>query len=366
MSGHVFISYSHAADSDYVAKLAAHLTAAGVVVWFDQKVVTGDRWSRVIQQQIDTCAAFIVVMSPASNKSDWVDREIDQAQLRGKPVFPLLLGGERFFRLAHLQFVDVTGDRMPPAGFVAQLHSAQTAAPAAFAAPVVVTVDAAILERQHTDAVTMYERGDYAEAADLLRHVIADRTRVQGADHPDTLNSRHDLANSIGESGDRAEAVRLYRTLVADRIRVLGVDHPDTLDSRHNLAYNIGEGGDRAEAVRLFRTLVADHIRVLGVDDPETLTARHNLAYNIGEIGNRAEAVRLLRTLVADRNRILGADHLHTLSTRHNLAYNIGQGGDRAEAVRLLRQVVADHVRVLGADHPETEISRQALKNFGG
>ncbi|MBV1854610.1 toll/interleukin-1 receptor domain-containing protein [Catellatospora tritici] len=30
MTGHVFISYSHAADAGYVERLAAHLEAAGV------------------------------------------------------------------------------------------------------------------------------------------------------------------------------------------------------------------------------------------------------------------------------------------------------------------------------------------------
>jgi hypothetical protein len=60
----VFISYSHCQDGGYVESLAAHLAGEGVPVWFDKEIITGDRWERVVHTKIDTCAAFIVVMSP--------------------------------------------------------------------------------------------------------------------------------------------------------------------------------------------------------------------------------------------------------------------------------------------------------------
>jgi hypothetical protein len=119
VGGHVFISYRHGgADAAYVDRLAAHLLAAGIPVWFDREIISGDRWHAVIQQHIDTCAAFIVVMTPDADSSQWVNREIHQAERTGKPILPLLLVGNGFFRLGDLQYDDVSDGRLPPPHFV--------------------------------------------------------------------------------------------------------------------------------------------------------------------------------------------------------------------------------------------------------
>ena len=61
--------------------------------------------------------------------------------------------------------------------------------------------------------------------------------RVLGADHPQTLTSRNNLAYAYQSAGRLGEAIPLYEQVLADRTRVLGPDHPDTLTSRNNLAY---------------------------------------------------------------------------------------------------------------------------------
>lgn len=132
--GHVFISYRHGDEVPYVQRLADHLTNEGVSVWFDREIVTGDRWDRVIRSKIDTCAALVVLMTPQAEESDWVAREIDQAELMHKPIFPLLLDGRRFFRLANLQYEDVTGARMPRPSFVARLRAISAGEPPSAAA----------------------------------------------------------------------------------------------------------------------------------------------------------------------------------------------------------------------------------------
>jgi hypothetical protein len=94
----------------------------------------------------------------------------------------------------------------------------------------------------------MGEAGDAAGAAEALRELLADRQRVLGPDHPDTLVTRHNLARWMGEAGDAAGAAEALRELLADRQRVLGPDHPDTLTSPRY--------GPEAAAA-----LVADHPR---------------------------------------------------------------------------------------------------------
>lgn len=135
MGGHVFLCYSHSGDTAYVESLAAHLTGAGVPVWFDKEIITGDRWESMIRTKIDTCAAVIVVMTREAESSDWVTREIHRAETRAKPIFPLLLRDEVFFRLSNIQYEDVTCRQMPGTAFVARLRRLSRLAVAVGAAP---------------------------------------------------------------------------------------------------------------------------------------------------------------------------------------------------------------------------------------
>jgi DnaJ-class molecular chaperone len=134
VGGHVFISYRHGVDDRYVDDLVTALTAAGIPVWHDKQIISGDRWERVIKQKIDSCVAFVVVMTPEAEDSDWVMREVAQADRTNRPILPLLRRGEVFFRLVNVQFEDVRDGRMPGAGFIARLRqlTEKFAAPARF------------------------------------------------------------------------------------------------------------------------------------------------------------------------------------------------------------------------------------------
>jgi hypothetical protein len=48
------------------------------------------------------------------------------------------------------------------------------------------------------------------------------------------------------------EATGQYQRLLADRTRVLGPDHPDTLLTRNNLAHWLGKAGQVQEATGQF------------------------------------------------------------------------------------------------------------------
>ena len=63
------------------------------------------------------------------------------------------------------------------------------------------------------------------------------RERVSGAEHPDTLTTRGNLARWTGEAGDAAAARDLFAALVPMHERVQGADHPDTLVAYANLAH---------------------------------------------------------------------------------------------------------------------------------
>jgi hypothetical protein len=113
-----------------VERLAGHLGKAGIPVWYDYEIDAGDRFDAAIAKQIDDCAAFVVVLTPASVGSRWVAREIGRADDVPKPIFPLLLEPCKTpIRLQGLHQESAVGAVLPSAEFLAKLR-ALTAGPA--------------------------------------------------------------------------------------------------------------------------------------------------------------------------------------------------------------------------------------------
>jgi CheY-like chemotaxis protein len=115
-SGHVFISYSHK-DSDYTNRLAEEMERRGIPVWIDDRIDYGTRWPQVIQEKIDSCQAFLLVMSDNARASDWVNNELTYAMVKRKRVFPLLLKGDAWLAVASIQYVNVRNRRLPDESF---------------------------------------------------------------------------------------------------------------------------------------------------------------------------------------------------------------------------------------------------------
>jgi tetratricopeptide (TPR) repeat protein len=121
------------------------------------------------------------------------------------------------------------------------------------------------------------EISDLSRATPVLQRALADRERVLGADHPQALTSRNNLAYAYRSAGRLGEAIPMFEQALADRERVLGAGHPDTLASRNNLAGAYRSAGRLGEAIPMYEQALADSERVLGADHPQTLTSRNNL-----------------------------------------------------------------------------------------
>jgi tetratricopeptide (TPR) repeat protein len=225
------------------------------------------------------------------------------------------------------------------------------------------------LGADHPDTLT--SRNDLAEACRLagqlqqaialFERTLADRVRVLGADHPDTLISRRNLAQAYRSAGRVREAIVLYEQTLADRERILGADHPLTLASSNDLGYNYWSAGRAQEAIVRYEQTLADRERVLGADHPDTLTSRSNLAQAYTSVGRVQEAIALYERTLADRERVLGIDHPQTLVLRNDLAYAYRAAGRLQQAIELFERTLADRERLLGLDHPRTLNSRNNL-----
>ena len=122
----IFISYSHD-DSDYAHRLADALQQRGFQVWIDDRIDYGTTLPQVLQEQLDASAAVILLMSPRSYESDWVQNELARTKAKGKPLFPLLLEGECWLAVQATKYVNVRDGALPPASFYDRLAQALSA-----------------------------------------------------------------------------------------------------------------------------------------------------------------------------------------------------------------------------------------------
>lgn len=124
---HIFISYNEK-NHEYARKLANRLLAEGFDVWIDDRIDYGEDWWSIIVKAIRSCAAFIVLMTPDSDQSRWVQREVTIADELRKPTFPLLLSGnlvssEHWMIYVRTQYVDVSSGQLPGDEFFQRLAS---------------------------------------------------------------------------------------------------------------------------------------------------------------------------------------------------------------------------------------------------
>jgi tetratricopeptide (TPR) repeat protein len=163
---------------------------------------------------------------------------------------------------------------------------------------------------------------DAIQQITALHEHLAPYLREQDATLTETLLRLRGWAtgylNDLGDSF--AQGIEYGQGLVADRERVLGDTHPDTLASRNNLALAYQATGRLGEAIPLYERNLADYERVLGDTHPTTLTSRNNLASAYQGAGRLEEAIPILERNLADYERVLGDTHPDTLTSRNNLA----------------------------------------------
>ena len=227
-----------------------------------------------------------------------------------------------------------------------------------------------VLGPDHPDTLTIRNNlagayksvGRFGEAIELFERVLAERERVLGSDHPDTLTTRNNLAGAYYFAGRFGEAIELLGRVLAERERVLGPDHPDTLTTRNNLAFAYHSAGRFDEAIELYERVLADQERVLGPDHPGTLTTRNSLAGAYEDVGRFGEAIELFERVLADQERVLGPDHPDTLNARDNLALAYDAVGRLAEAINVWEELLPDCRRLLGPEHPLTKLVQKNLE----
>jgi tetratricopeptide (TPR) repeat protein len=90
IDNHTFICYSRD-DEKFVLKLGSNLKHQEVPIWLDQwDIPVGANWNKAIDQAIEDCMRFLIILSPAAVGSREVLRELRRALDLDKLVIPVV------------------------------------------------------------------------------------------------------------------------------------------------------------------------------------------------------------------------------------------------------------------------------------
>ena len=149
-----------------------------------------------------------------------------------------------------------------------------------------------------------YSRGASPEAQRFAREALALREKAFGPSHPDTLQTRSNLADSLWDAGDADEALAMYEALHRARVALLGETHPATLQSLLDIAEAKRELGDYDAALATVERIRAAE----SADTPELHVAamRLQLAYTLIPLGKVSEGLSTFESAIAMTGSLRG------------------------------------------------------------
>jgi eukaryotic-like serine/threonine-protein kinase len=153
-------------------------------------------------------------------------------------------------------------------------------------------------------ALLLERKGNFPEAAQLLREAVQVGAKSRGTDSPDYLISLHDYAGALIDSGNLDEAEATERQVLALREKISGPDHPDIFYALNNLGFILLEKGEWQQATPfLARNLELCH--KLG-NDKRIAVALNNWARALQQKGDYAAAEATLKQALQEAHAMSG------------------------------------------------------------
>jgi len=203
-------------------------------------------------------------------------------------------------------------------------------------------------------ATLMGENGQLAESLPMLEEVIPKLKSSFGDDHPSTLQSLNNLANAYLAAGKFAQGLSLHEDLTTRAKAARGPDHETVLFSLHNLGMAYQRCGQSDKAIPIFQGVLRRQEATLGKDDPGTLQTLASLAIAYQSGGQTSRALVFYEDLLTRLRAKLGPEHLSTLRCMNNLALAYQNTNQFPQALALYDQALRLQRAKLGPDHPLT------------
>ncbi len=156
---------------------------------------------------------------------------------------------------------------------------------------------------------TMLDLKRDTEAAAYLRRAEALARELLEPDDPGSLTIRGNLAGLETRLGNPRRGEELYREVVEARTRLVGADAPDTLSARYGVANSLYKYDQLDAAIAEHTAILADSIRVNGPTHWFTAQTRYALALALKHARRPEEALEHARLAAEQFTALYGTDH---------------------------------------------------------
>jgi tetratricopeptide (TPR) repeat protein len=202
--------------------------------------------------------------------------------------------------------------------------------------------------RSAANLASLYRlQGNYEQAEQQIRTVLAMQKKVLGDEHVDSLATATILGGILWDQGIFEEAEDVSKKALQLKMIVLGKEDPSTMISLSNLALIIHAQGKLQEAEALNRQTLSLRRKVLGESHPDTLHSYNHLIVILCTLGQFEEAEGLARENLRIRRDTFGDRHPNTATSLGNLALTLQGQGRYAEAEEIFRQAMEIRLLIL-------------------
>jgi tetratricopeptide (TPR) repeat protein len=187
--------------------------------------------------------------------------------------------------------------------------------------------------------VYQQDNAKHLQAEELLKQVLEGRSKKLRPGHPDTLQTKNNLAFLYVEQQKYEQAEALLKEVLDASAAELGPGNPFTLMCKHNLAtvYQRQEKYDLA--VGLLKEVLSVQTATLRGRHPDILQSKRTLAAVYFHMKKYDQAIPLFEEALELSKTELGPDHPESLRTQVNLAINYRETGKYPQAISLLEAV---------------------------
>lgn len=302
---HIFLSYSHE-DRYEMLPIRIELSVSGFTVWTDENLTPGTpSWKSAIERAIEAAGAFVVIMTPASKQSEWVEREIEYARTCGVQIFPVLAQGNKRtavpLELINTQWVDVGTDFIDGMErLIAALkeHLDFTALTSPAVPSPYDSSSAAVIERLWSDLEEAAKRADWEAVIAIGEQVLGLNTNHAEA-HTLTVAAYIQRGTTHHEAGRYVEALR-------DFTRAIELE-PNNAELYYLRGYTFDEAATRGHLTGDYVRAITDKNRAIELN-PDNAVYYYSRGWSYDEAARRGHPVGDYAKAIADKSRAIELD----------------------------------------------------------
>lgn len=196
--------------------------------------------------------------------------------------------------------------------------------------------------------------GRYRDAETMARAALDIRTRLLGADSPDTAAAHYMLGKAEARLEHYDKAMVDFQTALDIQKRTLGEHHPNVGATYSGLTLVYEGIGDYSKALACSQSALEVANAVLGERNPNTAMAYNNIGFVYSGMGDYSKALDFYREAVEIQKNVLGEHHPDIATTYNNIGFSYEDMGDHGKALEYYQKALDIFNAVLGESHPST------------